>query len=107
MTSPQTRLARSRGRERGRWRVPRLDPAGAERAAALYRSQRTQGLAALVLVLVLLIGLPLLFTAWPGLDGVRLLDIPLSWLLLAVLPYPAMALLAFWQLLRAERIERR
>jgi cytochrome oxidase assembly protein ShyY1 len=28
-----------------------------------------------------------------------------SWLMIAVLPYPAMALLARWQLRRAERLE--
>ncbi|TDQ53055.1 hypothetical protein [Actinorugispora endophytica] len=107
VTSPQTRLAHSRGRARGRWRVPRLDPGNAERAAALYHAQRAQGLVGLALTTALLLGLPLVFTAWPELDGVRLLGVPLSWLMLAVLPYPVMALLAHWQLRRAERVERR
>jgi hypothetical protein len=42
---------------------------------------------------------------FPGLDEIRLLGIPVSWLSLAVLPYPALALLAGWQLRRAERAE--
>ncbi|GAA3738256.1 hypothetical protein HDA32_005329 [Spinactinospora alkalitolerans] len=107
VTSPQTRLAHARGRARGRWRVPRLDQGDAERAAVLYRRQRAQGLLALALITALLLGLPLLFAAWPELDGVRLLGVPLSWLMLAVLPYPAMVLLAGWQLRRAERAEER
>ncbi|KUP95945.1 hypothetical protein [Thermobifida cellulosilytica] len=107
VTSPQTRLAHLRGRARGRWRVPRLDPEDAERAERLYRLQRRQGLLALVAGAAALVGLPLVFAAWPVLDEVRVWSIPLSWLMLAVLPYPTMAALAFWQLYRAERIERR
>ncbi|WP_020670984.1 hypothetical protein [Amycolatopsis nigrescens] len=105
--SPQTRLAHARGRATRRWRVPRLDPADAERALTLYRAQRGPGLLALALLFGLLLALPLLFALWPELDGLRLLGIPVSWLLLAVLPYPAMVLLARWQLRRAERIEDR
>jgi hypothetical protein len=107
VSSPQTRLAHARGRARGRWRVPALDPGDAERAAALYRRQRAIGLPVLLALAGLLLGLPLVFTAWPALDTVRLLGVPVSWLLLAVLPYPAMALLAFVQLRAAERAERR
>lgn len=105
VTSPQTRLARSRRRLRGRWRVPRLRPADAQRATGLYRAQRRSGIPALVLMFGLLLGLPGVFALFPGLDSVRLLGIPLSWLMIAVLPYPAMALLARWQLRRAERLE--
>jgi hypothetical protein len=103
--SPQTRLAHSRRRERGRWRVPQLHPDDAERALALYRAQRGKGVLALVFLFTLLFGLPLVFSIWPALDDLRLLDIPVSWLMLGVLPYPAMVLLAGWQLRRAERIE--
>ncbi len=56
-------------------------------------------------MLALLLGLPGVFALFPGLDDVRLFGIPLSWLMIAVLPYPAMALLARWQLRRAERLE--
>ncbi|MBV2365396.1 hypothetical protein ACFPZ0_12085 [Streptomonospora nanhaiensis] len=105
VTSPQTRLAHARGRARGRWRVPRLDPADADRALRLYRRQRAQALRALAAVLVLLIGLPAAFALWPEGAGPRLLGVPLAWPLLAWLPYPAMMLLARWQLRRAEHIE--
>lgn len=105
--SPQTRLAHSRRRLRGRWRMPRLDPADAERAARNYRLQRRRGVPAVIGICVLLLGLPVVLRLAPGLTEVRLLDVPVSWLVLAVLPYPLMVLLARWQLRRAERIERR
>ncbi|TCP55305.1 hypothetical protein EV191_102517 [Tamaricihabitans halophyticus] len=102
--SPSTRLAHARRRVRGRWRVPRLDPADAERALALYRAQRARGVAALVLLAALLFGLPVLLSGWATLEQWRLVGIPMSWLALLV-PYPVMMLLAAWQLRRAERIE--
>lgn len=105
VTSPQTRLARSRRLERGRWRMPRLRAPEAERAAVLYRIQRRRGIPALVGMFVLVLGLPVLFSLAPSLDSVRLWGIPLSWLLIAVLPYPVLAGLSWWQLRRAEKIE--
>lgn len=103
--SPQTRLAHSRRRLRGRWRVPKLDPAGADRATELYQAQRRLAVAPLVLLFVGMLGLPLIFALVPALDSLRLLGIPVSWLALAVLPYPALTLLAGWQLRRAEHTE--
>lgn len=103
--SPQTRLALSRRRARGRWRVPKLDPAGAERAAELYRRQRALAFAPLALLFAGILGLPLVFALFPVLDQVRLFGIPVSWLTLAVLPYPALTLLARWHLRRAEQVE--
>jgi len=105
VTSPQTRLARSRRQERGRWRVPRLRAPEAERAATLYRLQRRRGIPALVAMFLLVLGLPVLFTLAPGLDTARLWGIPVSWLVIAVLPYPVLAGLAWWQLRRAEKTE--
>ncbi|RCW46134.1 hypothetical protein DFQ14_102436 [Halopolyspora algeriensis] len=107
VTSPQTRLARSRRRTRGHIHLSRWDLAETERATALYRAQRRRALPALLLLFTLLFGLPVVFAALPQLDTLRLLDFPLSWLALGVLPYPAMVLLSWWQLRRAERIEER
>jgi hypothetical protein len=59
----------------------------------------------LALLFAGMLGLPLLFALFPILDDIRLLGIPISWLALAVLPYPALALLAGWQLRRAEHTE--
>lgn len=105
VTSPQTRLARARRRARGRGQFPRWDPAETERAATLYRAQRRRAVLALALLFTLLFGLTAVFAAFPGLDEIRVLGIPLSWPALGVLPYPAMVLLSWWQLRRAEHAE--
>jgi hypothetical protein len=85
--------------------MPTLDSADAERAQAIFQAQRRHALAPLLLLCAGMLGLPLVFAIFPGLDEVRVGGIPLSWLALAVLPYPALVLLARWQLRRAERIE--
>jgi hypothetical protein len=105
VTSPQTRLAHAHRRASGPWRTPRLDAAESARALSHYRAQRRPALLTLAGLLTLLCGLPVLFTLLPGLDHVRVGGIPLSWLMLGVLPFPVMVLLAVWQLRRAEEIE--
>lgn len=103
--SPQTRLAHARRRQRGRWRLPRLEAADAERALRNYRLQRRRGVSALLMLFGLLLGLPVVLAAWPALDALRLFGIPVSWLVLVVVPYPALVVLGAWHLRRAERIE--
>ncbi|TNC22978.1 hypothetical protein [Amycolatopsis alkalitolerans] len=105
VTSPQTRLAHAHRRASGPWRTPRLDPAESARALSLYRRQQAPAVLTLTALLILLCGLPVVFALWPGLDQVRVGGIPLSWLMLGVLPFPVMVLLAVWQLRRAEKIE--
>ncbi|GDY31513.1 hypothetical protein [Gandjariella thermophila] len=107
VTSPQTRLAHARRRSRGRWRPTPLPPEDAERAALLYLRQRRRAVGALLLLFALLLGLPLVLAVFPGPDSVRLLGVPLSWLALALLPYPMLLGLARWQLRRAEDAEER
>ena len=103
--SPQTRVAHARRVVRRRWRAARLDAAEAGRARQLYRAQRRWGAVTLSALFTLLFGLPVLFALAPALDEVRLYGVPLSWLLLVVVPFPAMAALAWWQLRRADRAE--
>jgi hypothetical protein len=106
VTSPQTRLALA-GRRTGTPAVPPpLPPAVVERARRIRRRQLRLALGVLALLALLLLGLPVALAAAPELDEVRLAGIPVSWLAVAVLPYPALALLAAWQLRRAERAER-
>lgn len=106
MTSPQTRLALA-GRRTGVPAAPRhLAPADAERARRIHRQQLRYALAVLGMLAVLLLGLPVLLVAAPGLDEVRLVGIPVSWLAVAVLPYPVLVGLAWCQLRWAERTER-
>ncbi|MGX7829857.1 hypothetical protein ACTG9Q_32750 [Actinokineospora sp. 24-640] len=105
VTSPQTRLAHARRRHRTAWRPPALDPAEVRRAVEVYRAQRVLAVGAIAALLLLMIGLPLVLRAHPELDEVRVLDIPVSWLALVLVPYPAMVALSWWQLRRAERAE--
>ena len=103
--SPQTRHAHSHRRLRGRFRVPKLDAVDAERALELYLAQRRRAAAPLVLMFAGMFGLPLVFALIPELDSLRWAGIPLSWIFIVVLPYPALVLLARWHLRHAERIE--
>ncbi|KAA9154837.1 hypothetical protein FPZ12_031250 [Amycolatopsis acidicola] len=105
VTSPQTRLAHAHRRAGGPWRVPRMEATETARAFDAYRRQRRPALITLAVTALLLCGLPVVFRLLPGLDHVRLLGFPLSWLMLGVLPFPVMVLLAVWQLRRAEEIE--
>jgi hypothetical protein len=79
---------------------------GAVYVGSLLRAQL--GLALRVLAgLALTLGLvPLAFHLWPQLSGVRLLGMPLSFLLLGVLVYPWLLGLGWWFVRRAERNER-
>jgi O-antigen/teichoic acid export membrane protein len=106
VTSPQTRLALAGRRSGATAAPPRLAPSETERARRIHRRQLRSALAALVLLGLLLFGLPLVLSALPELGRLRVFDIPLAWLAVAVLPYPLLAVLARWQLRRAERIER-
>jgi len=105
VTSPQTRLALTRRRSGPPRRQPRLPGALAERARRVRRRQLRWALGGVAAVSLLVVGLPLLLAAAPGLGGIRLLGVPVSWLLVAVLPYPLLAVLAFGLLRGAERIE--
>jgi hypothetical protein len=106
VTSPQTRVARA-GRRGGTAAAhPHLAPADAERARHIHRRQLRQAVTAVVLLGALLFGLPLAIAMVPELDQVRLAGVPVSWIAVAVLPYPVLVLLAGWQLRRAEHTER-
>ncbi|TVT44754.1 hypothetical protein FNH05_21085 [Amycolatopsis rhizosphaerae] len=107
VTSPQTRLAHLHRRSGRPWRARRLDAAETSRALELYRRQRVLAAVTLTALTALLLGLPVAFTLWPGLDRMRLLGLPVSWVLLGVAPFPAMVSLGWWQSRRAERIEDR
>jgi hypothetical protein len=106
VASPQTRLAMARRRSGVRADPVHLAPVDMERARRVYRAQLRIALLAVGWLAVLIVGLPLLLAAFPGLDDVLLLGVPLSWLTVAVLPYAVLVVLAGWHLRRAERTER-
>jgi hypothetical protein len=54
---------------------------------------------------LLLGGQPLLARAWPAYSALHVLGVPLPWLILGVLIYPALILLGFFYVRRAEAID--
>ncbi|WP_148616247.1 hypothetical protein [Nocardioides rubriscoriae] len=80
-------------------------PLGGVYLGSLLREQLL--LAARILgLLALTVGsLPLVFYVVPGLDDVRVLGVPVAWLLLGGLVYPWLAWLGWRYVLRAERNE--
>jgi hypothetical protein len=106
VASPQTRLAMARRRTGVRIEPPHLAPSDLERARRIHREQRRRAAVAVGLLAVLIVGLPVLLYAFPALDAIRVAGVPVSWLAIGLLPYPALGLLARWQLRRAERTER-
>ncbi len=71
----------------------------------VYRAQRILVAQALLALFTFLFGLPLVLRLFPSWDGVRLLGVPMSWLAIVLVPFPAMVLISRWQLRRAERVE--
>lgn len=105
VSSPQTRLVIARRRSGVRADPPHLALPDLERARRMHREQLRRALGAVAALAVLIIGLPLLLAAFPELDAMRLLGIPVSWLAIGVLPYGVLVVLAGWQLRRAEEAE--
>jgi hypothetical protein len=106
VTSPQTRVALAGRRTGAPFVPPHLAPADAERARRIHHRQLRYALTVLAMLAALLLGLPLVLAGTPVLDTVRFVGIPVSWLAVAVLPFPLLALLAGWQLRKAEQAER-
>jgi putative solute:sodium symporter small subunit len=73
---------------------------------SLMATQTRLGLLVLAVVGVVIGGLPALFSLAPALERVQVLGIPLPWLLLGGLVYPALVVLGWFYVRQAERIER-
>jgi hypothetical protein len=73
---------------------------------ALVRTQLRLGLATVALVTVPLAALPLLFGLWPSMRSLQLGPVPLWWLLLGALVYPAILGVGWWYVRHADRNER-
>lgn len=79
---------------------------GAIYMRSLLREQLRLALRILLVLAVTVGGLPLLFHLAPGLADVRLLGVPLAWLLLGVLVYPWLIVLGWVYIRQAEANER-
>jgi hypothetical protein len=71
----------------------------------LIRSQLLLGVATVALVVVPLATMPLLFGFWPAVRELQVGPLPLWWLLLGVLVYPAIFGVGWWYVRRADRNE--
>ncbi len=106
VTSPRTAAVR---RPPGRAALQALDEqdrVGELLVRSLVRAQLALALRLLTLLAVLLGGLPLLFAVVPATRDVVVLGLPLPWLVLGVLVYPALVLGGAVHLRLAERHER-
>jgi hypothetical protein len=79
---------------------------GAIYMRSLLREQLRLALRVLAALFATVGSLPLLFHLFPGLAGVHVLGVPLSWLLLGVLVYPLFLVLGWRYIRRAEDNER-
>jgi len=100
---PQRRAARPRTRAREIDAGTRM---GALYMRSLLREQLRLGLRILAVLAVTVGSLPLLFHLVPELADVRVLGMPLAWLLLGVVVYPFLILLGWGYVRRAEANER-
>lgn len=73
---------------------------------SLVRTMLRLAVVVLGAFVVTLGGLPLLFAVAPELGVVRVVGVPLPWLLLGVVAYPVIGLTAWWYVRSAERAER-
>lgn len=73
---------------------------------SLMRAQRRLSLALLLGLAIVALGLPALLLGFPTLHEVRILGVPLSWLLLGVLVYPFALTVVASYVRAAERLER-
>jgi hypothetical protein len=72
---------------------------------SLLREQLRLGVSLLGVVALLLGALPLMFALAPGLGRLRILGMPLPWLLLGAAVYPVLLAAAWWYIRLAERNE--
>lgn len=73
---------------------------------SLLKTQLRQGLTAIAILVLVLGVLPLVFATQPQLATVRLVTVPLPWLLIAVGIYPFLLAVAWWLQRSADRAER-
>jgi hypothetical protein len=72
---------------------------------SLVRTQLLLGLSTVALVVVPLALMPLVFGAWPGVRELTVGPMPLWWVLLGVLVYPAILAVGYWYVRQADRVE--
>jgi len=105
VTSPRTRAPRPRHTTITR-EIEAQTQIGEVYMRSLMRTQLRLALLVLGVVGLLLTGLPLLFAVAPALREIRLVGIPLPWLLLGVLVHPTLIVAGWLYCRQSERTER-
>lgn len=105
ITSPRMRAPR-RQPQRVATEIDAQTRLGQVYMSSLIRAQRRLALLVLGVLAILLLGLPLLFSAVPSVADVTVLWLPLPWLLLGAAVYPVLLCLGWFYVRRAERNER-
>lgn len=72
---------------------------------SLIRTQLRLGLATVALVVVPLVAMPLLFGLWAPVRELQVGPMPLWWLLLGIIVYPAILGVGWWYVRQADRNE--
>jgi len=106
VTSPRTAAVRRPPGGSALRALDEQDRIGELLVRSLVRAQLMLALKLLAVLAVLLGGLPLLFALVPGTRDVDVLGLPLPWLVLGVLVYPALVLGGLVHVRLAERNER-
>ena len=104
ITSPRTRAA-TRPRHPGTREIDEQTRLGEVYMRSLMRSQLRLATSVCIIVAGVIGGLPAAFMLAPWLGRLRLFGVPLPWLLLAGLIYPAFVGVAWWYVRQAERTE--
>lgn len=102
----RTRTATTRARRPSlRTEITSQSPLGAAYLSSLMRAQLRLSLTVVATLTVVLGALPLLFAIVPATRRLEVLGLPLPWVLLGLLVYPAAVILARQYTRAAERIE--
>ncbi len=102
VTGPPRLAKRARARTR---EIDEETELGAVLMGSLLRAQLRLAVLTLAPLVTLAVGVPLLFHLAPALADVRLLGMPVTWLLLGGLAYPLLFALGWFYVRRAERHE--
>jgi hypothetical protein len=106
VVSPRSSAPRAAGHRPVRRDIDEQTIVGEVYMRSLVRLQLQLAIGICLIFAVLLGGLPLLLALEPELADEHLLGLPLPWLLLGVLVYPALVLAAWFYVRQAERNER-
>jgi hypothetical protein len=106
ITHPRTDAARSVPMRPVSHEIGEQTPLGEVYMRSLIRSQRRLGVIVCGLVAVCLGGVALLGAFAPHLAKLRMLGLPLPWLVLGIVIYPVLIVLAIYTVHKAERNER-